>query len=104
MPELSNTSFAGTVATASCSPLNRIWLGAVERPLLLPQLGHIYLLFSGETAVSCNNSTLHPHQYSLFTSQTETLTLEPVAPIADATLLLLLSPGFILEMAHFLAR
>ncbi len=102
MPLLNNTSFAGVVATASCSPLNCIWLGAVERPLRLPQLEHIFLLFPGETAVSCNNSTLHPNQYSLFTAQTEALTLEPIAPDASPTLLLLLSPGFILEMAHFL--
>ena len=104
MPVLSTDAFAGLVATGDCSSLNRIWMGRVTRPLPLPQLGHIYLLFPGETAVSSNHRTINANQYCLLTDVSQPITIAPAAagqPSADS-LLLMLSPGFILDMAGFL--
>ena len=104
MSVLTSSSFAGLVAVGECSPLNRIWLGPVTRPFLLPQLGHIFLLFPGKTAVSCNNRTLNPRQYCLLTDPDAPVILAPatVGQAAARPLLLLLSPDFILAMADFL--
>lgn len=85
-----------------CSPLNGAWLGSVTRPFPLPQLGHIYLIFPGETAVSCNNVTLNPGQYTWLTDVDEPLILTGTAVSQAPCLVLLLSPGFALEMANFL--
>lgn len=90
------------VAEGACSPLNGMWLGRVIRPFLLPQIGHIYLIFPGETAVSCNHITLNPNQYTMLTNSAEPVTLRGTAVPQGQTLVLLLSPGFILEMADFL--
>ena len=90
------------VAEGACSPLNGMWLGRVTRPFLLPQIGHIYLIFPGETAVSCNHITLNPNQYTMLTNSAEPVTLRGTAVPQGQTLVLLLSPGFILEMADFL--
>ena len=104
MPVLATRSFAAMLPDGNCSPLNSIWLGTVARPLQLPQLGHIFLLFPGDTAVSCNNTTLNPTQYSLLTNPNEPITLAPAAvgQPCGQTLVLMLSPGFILDMADFL--
>lgn len=102
MPILTSTAFAGMVAEGACSPLNGMWLGRVIRPFLLPQIGHIYLIFPGETAVSCNHITLNPNQYTMLTNSAEPVTLRGTAVPQGQTLVLLLSPGFILEMADFL--
>lgn len=102
MPVLTSTAFAELQPAGECSPLNGIWLGRVTRPFLLPQLGHIFLIFPGETAVSCNQITLNPNQYTLLTNPDEPVTLRGTAVNQSQTLVLLLSPGFILEMASFL--
>ena len=79
-----------------------MWLGRVTRPFRLPHLGHIFLVFPGETAVSCNQITLNPNQYTLLTNPDEPVILTGTAVPQGQTLVLLLSPGFILDMADFL--
>ncbi|MAT95990.1 MAG: hypothetical protein CL608_02385 [Anaerolineaceae bacterium] len=102
MPVLTSTAFAGLQPAGEYSPLNGNWLGRVTRPFPLPHLGHIYLIFPGETAVSCNQITLNPNQYTLLTDPDEPVTLTGTVVNQGQTLVLLLSPGFILEMANFL--
>ena len=102
MPILRSNSFFGLTAVGDCSPLNRVWLGRVTRPFALPQLGHLYLVFPGTTAVSCNNILLQPHQYTWLTQVEEPIVLSGTAVQPEPTLVLLLSPVFVLEMARFL--
>lgn len=102
MPVLTSMAFAGLAADGECSVLNGMWLGRVTRPFPLPQLGHVYLVFPGTTAVACNHITLNPNQYTLLTDLEEPVTLTGTAGPQGRTLILLLSPGFILEMAEFL--
>ena len=102
MPILRSSSFFGLTAVGDCSPLNRVWFGRVTRPFALPQLGHLYLVFPGATAVSCNNVLLQPHQYTWLTQVNEPVILSGTAVRPEPTLVLLLSPGFVLEMARFL--
>ena len=102
MPVLTSTTFSGLAAVGDCSPLNRIWLGRVTRPFPLPQLGYITLIFPGKTAVACNSITLNPTHYVWLSQLNEPVMLTGTAVHQDATLVLLLSPGFVLEMADFL--
>ncbi|WP_420645295.1 helix-turn-helix domain-containing protein [Candidatus Leptofilum sp.] len=103
MPLLRSTAFAGLTAVSThYSPLNAVWLGRVTRPFPLPQLGHITLIFPGETAVSCNNVTLNPSQYTWLTDVDEPMILMGTAVSQAPCLVLLLSPGFALDMADFL--
>ena len=102
MPILRSSSFSGLTAVGDCSPLNRVWLGRVTRPFALPMLGHLYLVFPGATAISCNNVLLQPHQYTWLTQVNEPVILSGTAVRPEPTLVLLLSPGFVLEMARFL--
>lgn len=102
MSTLASRSFVGLLAQGPCSPLNRVWLGQVTRPFPLPNLGHIYLIFPGETAVACNNVTLNPNQYTWLTQIDEPVILTGTAVPQAPCLVLLLSPGFALDMADFL--
>lgn len=100
---LLSSMFAGETAVSThISTLNAVWLGRITRPFPLPNLGHIYLIFPGETAVSCNNVTLNPGQYSWLTDVDEPIILTGTAVTQSPCLVLLLSPGFALEMADFL--
>jgi len=102
MPVLTSIAFAGLTAGGECSPLNGAWLGKLTHPLPLPNLGHLYLIFPGATAVSCNHITLKPNHYIWLMQSTEPVILTGTAVSPEPTLILLLSPGFVLEMADFL--
>jgi AraC-like DNA-binding protein len=102
MSILTSRSFEGLVTLGECSPLNAVWLGRVTRPFPLPRLGHIYLIFPRETAVTCNNVSLNPNQYTWLTQLDEPIILTGTAVAQAPCLVLLLSPGFALEMAEFL--
>lgn len=90
-----------TTTQGLTSPLNGVWLGSPRDRVVLPQLGHLLLLFPlGETAVSLSHTTIPPAHYMLLTP-TQPVTLNTLTQQAHI-LVLWLSPAFIGDMADFL--
>jgi AraC-like DNA-binding protein len=89
--------------TYAASPLNAVWLGTVVRPLPLPQVGHLFLFFPlAGGALAWRGVTVDAENYLLSgATETQPKTVTPVGTKSEL-LLLLLSPGFIHEMADFL--
>lgn len=89
------------------SPLNAVWFGELHARQILPQFGHLLLVFpAGEEAVHCAGVTIEASRYLLLApaSHYEPVSLEVLSPQAGRTQLLVLwiSPPFIFEMAGFL--
>ena len=87
------------------SPLNAFWLGALPRPALLPQMGHLLLVLPlGKTAVSCHHLTLPSERYLLLqpTSHHQPISLNPLRADISKLLVLWISIPFIADMARFL--
>jgi AraC-like DNA-binding protein len=89
------------------SPLNAVWSGAIQNKVILPQLGHFYLVFPlAETAFSCAGTIIDNAHYMLLTDEEgeRPFTLENTQPDNPdlQLLLLMLSPDFIADMAAFL--
>lgn len=92
---------------ALVSPLNALWTGALDERVILPQIGHMFLVCPLEdTVVSCAGIHLESDHYLLLTRPPSEglVVVEPVGPDQAQTrvLLLLLSPDFIADMADFL--
>lgn len=108
MLNLQTKRWDNTPVKAPASPLQAIWCGKVTRPFPLPQLGHLFLLFPlAETAVSCAGTTIRADQYVWLTQPpaARSYTVAPGLAAAPPSqlLLLMLSPGFIADMADFLS-
>ena len=86
--------------------LNAVWFGKIKKQMLLPQFGHLFLLFPiGDTAVTCGGVKVDADHYLLLSDREKRpLTVQKIGDDAHdcPLLLLLLSPGFIQEMADFL--
>ncbi len=102
-----NTSYlwAG-IPVGEVAALNALWFGEVMQTMALPHLGHFFVLFPvGETAVTCADIKVDADHYLLLSSREERpLIIEKIG--SDNTkctlLVILLSPGFVYEMAEFL--
>lgn len=99
---------AAEAADAPVSPLNAVWLGRPRGRVVLPELGHLFLVFPLEDAsLVCAGTRLDGERYLWLTRPAP-----PGRPYAledlrrgqsgSRLLLLLLSPDFIADMAGFL--
>lgn len=92
---------------APVTPLNAVWSGSVRHKMILPRLGHFYLVFPlAETTVSCAGTIIDNEHYIFLTKEDgeRPFTLENAQPNNPdpQLLLLMLSPDFIADMAAFL--
>lgn len=83
--------------------LNAVWCGGIKQQLALPNYGYIFAIFPlSRTPIACADVLILPDQYLLLTRTNELYTLQNVAQADEATVLvLMLSPGFVVEMADF---
>ncbi len=101
---------AASTAAGPISPINAAWLGAPSRPVLLPQYGHLLLLFPlANATISCASITVEAGRYLLLARFPEQgpLSVELLSPASRratgaALLALWLSPPFVADMARFL--
>lgn len=92
------------------SPLNAVWVGALQHRVVLPQHGHLLLIFPlSDRAVSCSGVTVDSGRYLMLTRspQQDAFTLDmPATSESDRErahlLVLWISPPFIADMARFL--
>ena len=104
---LGSDAFASTATDAPVTPLNAIWCGVLNQKMVLPKVGHFFLVFPlAETAVSCVGTIIDNDHYILLTKRDEKrpFTIESASPDQPKAQLLILmpSPDFIAEMAGFL--
>ncbi|MAU13879.1 MAG: hypothetical protein CL607_28940 [Anaerolineaceae bacterium] len=90
------------------SPLNAVWLGKIENVTPLPDMGHITLIYPLSSApIVCGEALLESDQYLIIlpTTGCQFSQLHPVESrqVSERVLVILLSPGFIGEMARFLS-
>jgi AraC-like DNA-binding protein len=102
IPMVTSESVVGELST-----LNSIWYGDLRNRIMLPQLGHLLLVFPlGETSISCNGISIGSSQYIFLSSQSnyESIPLENLDKEAEVPVLVLwLGPMFIKDMASFLS-
>jgi len=88
------------------SPLNAVWLGKMSRTMLLPNMGHITLIYPvGSARIVCGVALLESDQYLIIVPDTleKYSNLHPMrSEYIPEMLVIFLSPGFISEMAQFL--
>jgi len=89
------------------SPLNAVWYGKLSNSAVLPQMGHIILIFPIDgAAVNCSGITIDTDSYVFLrsTHDYDPVHLKVINKNSEATSLLVLwlSPPFIVEMAGFL--
>jgi AraC-like DNA-binding protein len=87
--------------------LNAGWCGRLNAARILPQIGHMCLVFPLDAAgIDCDGVRLHGNQYSFVNAAPSSLPLRihplPSADVHPHVLLLFMSPGFVDEMAAFL--
>lgn len=92
---------------APLSPLNAVWYGHVPQRMILPRLGHLFIVCPvSDIHIACSNKVLDGEHYLLLTlfPTDKPYIIDPLQRNdCDARLLLLLlSPTFIAEMAEFL--
>lgn len=102
-----NTSYLWTgTPVGEVAALNARWFGEVTQTMALPHLGHFFVLFPvGETAVTCAGIKVDSAHYVLLSSKDKRpLTIEKIGDDNKkcTLLVILLSPGFVYEMADFL--
>lgn len=104
---LQSVSLPMDVTGVPICPLNAIWLGELNQRMTLPQLGHLFLVCPlGNTVALCAGTVVDSNHYLFLTrpSEAQLYVLENLRPndSDSALLVLLLSPGFIEDMAKFL--
>ena len=88
---------------APASPLNAVWRGMLDYPVILPVTGHLLLMFpAGGQAFSCAGRTVGPQQYLLQAPANSPVALAPLGDRPVSLLLVFLSPGFLADMADFI--
>jgi AraC-like DNA-binding protein len=89
------------------SPLNAVWLGKIQRATPLPDMGHITLIYPvSSVPIVCGEALLESDEYLIILPNTpgQFSQLHPVRSVhvPQRVLVILLSPGFVTEMASFL--
>lgn len=95
-------------ADAPVSPLNAIWYSVPPQRMMLPQLGHLFIVCPlGKTVAACSGTLVDSEHYLLLapSADNKPYTLDNLRPDDSESrlLLLLLSPAFIAEIAEFLS-
>lgn len=104
---LRTSSLPNETITVPISPLNTVWVGKCHQTIQLPQLGHLCLIFPlTQSNILVADTVLKSDHYLWLTpSGTESPILLKNLAVDDSAaevLVVMLSPGFVADMAEFL--
>lgn len=93
---------------APIAALNSLWLGHPPPTMTLPHIGHVFLICPlNEMLLSCSGQLIHPNQYMMVidAAENDPIVLKRLDSQSDdgKLLILLLSSGFVEQMADFLS-